>query len=382
MKKYINNGTIFKLKPKGGKLPVTVPRLDIPHAVHGSNGGGIGRGEGKDGDIIKKGDQKGKQKGKVGDEHADGVTIAVDLEDVLKFLQHELQLPDLKPKPSEVLEQEEVKYTSISLTGPESLRHNRRTMLQAMKRQAASGESEKTWKPPGYAIPVKMITPINSDRRYRQYKIVKKPSSNAVIFFARDGSASMDQYKCDIISDMCWWIDVWIRRFYKRVERNYIWHDSEAMEVSENKFYRYRGGGGTKCSSALKLISEQFENKYPPNKWNIFVFYFTDGENWGEDNNTFIDILKNEFTPEIVNFVGITEVLSYMGSDSLKNVVDQNIKLKNLRTTEITHVDNQPINMWSPPSQLPEEVRGEKIMKAIKDLLGSGPQPDQIAPAE
>ena len=27
-------------------------------------------------------------------------------------------------------------------------------------------------------------------------------SSSAVIFFARDGSASMDQYKCDIVSDM------------------------------------------------------------------------------------------------------------------------------------------------------------------------------------
>ena len=48
----------------------------------------------------------------------------------------------------------------------------------------------------------------------KQYNIIKKPSSNAVIFFARDWSGSMDQYKCDIVSDMSWWIDIWIKRFY------------------------------------------------------------------------------------------------------------------------------------------------------------------------
>ena len=97
----------------------------------------------------------------------------------------------------------------------------------------------------------------------------------------------MSEYKCDIVSDMAWWVDAWIRRFYKRVERCYIWHDTKAKEVDEETFYNYRYGGGTTCSSALKLITKQFENRYPPDKWNIYILYFSDGDNWGDDNQKF-----------------------------------------------------------------------------------------------
>jgi len=248
-------------------------------------------------------------------------------------------------------------------------------MLQALKRQAASGDINKLHWIPGFAEPVRQIVPINSDRRYRQYRVIKKPSSNAVIFFARDGSGSMDQYKCDIVSDMCWWLDLWIRQFYKRVERCYIWHDTLASEVDEKKFYRYRYGGGTTCSSALKLISKQFDNRFPPNKWNIYVFYFTDGENWGEDNEVFVKTLKEKFNPEVANFVGITQVMatSYGGPENtLKGFVDGKVakskKLTNIKTTEIGFGDNSNQG-WG--AQLTEEERDRQIKDALIDLLGT-----------
>lgn len=378
LKKFINNGRIFRTRPDGSRVPITIPRMDIPHIVHGDSGQGVGRGPGKDGDTIEKGDEKGKGR-KAGEGSADGIEIALDLEEVLKFLQDELALPDLKPKPNETFEEEEIKYTSISLTGPESLRHNRRTMLQALKRQAASGDINKLHWIPGFAQPVRMITPINSDRRYRQYRVIKKPSSNAVIFFARDGSGSMDQHKCDIVSDMSWWIDIWIRRFYKRVERCYIWHDYNAQEVDENKFYNYRYGGGTKCSSALKLIAKQFENRFPPNKWNFYVFYFTDGENWDDDNKTFVDTLKNQFPPDVVNFVGITQVMAYSYQNSLREYIDEALKggtladASNIRTTavgrEMMENTGTDGHYWQP---LAEDERDSQIKRAIVELLGTG----------
>jgi len=365
LKKFINNGTIFRTRPNGQRVPMSIPKLDIPHIVHGDNGKGVGRGPGKDGDIIKKGKQPG-DKGQAGQEEADGIIISLDLEEVLKFLQDELALPDLKPKASETLEEEEIKYTSISLTGPESLRHNRRTMLQALKRQVATGDANKLWLPPGFSTPVKMITPINSDKRYRQYKVIKKPSSNACIFFARDGSASMDQYKCDIVSDMCWWIDIWIRRFYKRVERCYIWHDVVASEIDENKFYRYRYGGGTTCSTALKLIEKQFESRFPPDKWNFYIFYFTDGENQYDDNKIFTEVIKNKFAPETVNFIGITQVMAMDYQHSLKEYVDKELSgMENLRTTSV----GDGSGGWG--VTLPEEQRDAQIKRAITDLLGT-----------
>jgi uncharacterized sporulation protein YeaH/YhbH (DUF444 family) len=372
--KYINNGSIWKLRGKNGRLRMTIPRIDIPHIVRGKEQEGIGRGPGGKGDVIGKDDEDG-QGSKAGQEESEGVTVEVSMDEVLKLLKDELDLPNLKPKPQEIYEEKKIKYNDIALQGPESLRHNRRTMLQALKRMCASGEINQLHEIPGSPDPMRLITPINSDRRYRQYREINIPSSNAVIFFARDGSGSMDQYKCDIVSDMAWWIDIWIRHFYKRTERVYIWHDTIAQEVDENKFYRYRYGGGTTCSSALKLISKQFEARFLPEKWNIYVFYFTDGENWGEDNKVFCETIKNEFPNHVVNMVGITQILPWSSQDSLKQYVDENLKdCDNLKTTAIgmeeaksrTHMAS---GYYSTP-QLSEEERNKQITKAILNLLG------------
>lgn len=366
LKKYIKNGNIFRNRGKNGKVILTIPKIDIPHIVFGDNGGGgIGRGEGENGKVIGKDKDQGDGKGnKAGQDEGEGIDIAVDLEEILQFLQEELQLPDMKSKPNDTYEEIIKKYNNISLVGPESLRHNARTLKQALKRQCSDGSINKLHEIPGFAHPVKLITPINSDKRYRQFNEIKIPSSNAVIFFARDGSASMDQYKCDIVSDMSWWIDVWIRRFYKKVERVYVWHDTVAKEVDENKFYKYRYGGGTTCSSALKLIQKMFENRYNPLKWNIYFFYFTDGENWDGDNQQFIKILQEEFNSKIVNMVGITQVLAWNYEGSLKQSIDKS-SFSNLKTTQVSY----PAHTM-PNAQLSDEDRNAQIKSAIIDLLG------------
>jgi uncharacterized sporulation protein YeaH/YhbH (DUF444 family) len=366
LKKYIKNGSIFRNRGKNGKVVLTIPKIDIPHIVYGDSGqGGIGRGQGEKGDVIGKDDSQGKGKGnKAGQEEGEGIDISVDMEEVLQFLQEELQLPDMKPKPNETYEEVIKKYNNISLVGPESLRHNVRTLKQALKRQCSDGSINKLHKIPGYAEPVRLITPINSDKRYRQYNEIKVPSSNAVIIFARDGSASMDQYKCDIVSDMSWWIDTWIRNFYQKVERVYVWHDTVAKEVDEKKFYKHRYGGGTTCSSALKFISKMFESRFNPAKWNIYLFYFTDGENWDNDNHNFIKILQEEFNSKVVNMVGITQILAWNYENSLKQSVDKN-SFANLRTTQIINSIN---NLSGSP--LLEEDRNQQIKSAIVELLG------------
>lgn len=364
LKKFIKTGSIFKSRGKNGKISISIPKIDIPHIVFGSNGTGVGRGDGKPGDVIGRDDPQGKGKGnKAGSEEAEGITISLDLEEILKFLQNELELPDLKPKQDNTFEDIKVKYNNISLVGPESLRHTRRTMLTALKRMCSTGEANILHQVPGYKEPVRLILPINSDKRYRQYKEIRNPSTNALIVYARDGSASMDTAKCEVVSDMAWWIDVWIKRFYKRVERMFVWHDTVAQEVDEQKFYKYRFGGGTTCSSALKLIAKQFENRFPPDKWNIYVFYFTDGENQYDDNNVFIQTLKKEFPPHLVNFVGITQIFAYDYRSSVLDLVRQakqeEVLEDNIKTAEIEQ-----------SSSGSEDARNEAVLRAVKDLLG------------
>lgn len=372
LKKFIKSGQIVRNRGKNGKISITIPKIDIPHIVYGDSGEGIGRGAGKDGEVIGKDPQPGKGKG-AGQGESEGITINLDLEEVLKFMQDELKLPNLKKKPNETYEEVKIKYNNISLIGSESLRHNRRTLMQTLKRQAVEGTLNNLSHVPGLKDPVRILKPINEDKRYRQFNEIKIPSSNALIVFARDGSGSMDATKCDIVSDMCWWIDTWIRRFYDRVDRLYVWHDSTAMEVDEEKFYKYRFGGGTTCSSSLKFISKQFENRYPPNKWNIYVFYFTDGENWEEDNKIFVSTLAEEFKPNIVNFTGITQILSTMSEDSVKDHVDDAIQEGILDPEYVRTVsvgEGKAGSYWSSPS-MSEEDRNKQIMNAIKKLLGN-----------
>jgi len=371
LKKFFSTGKFVTKRGKNGKMAITIPKIDIPHIVYGEADDGIGRGPGKPGDVIGKDPQDGDGGNKAGQDEAEGIIVNVDLEQILRFMKEELQLPDLKPKPNETFEDIKIKYNDISLNGPESLRHNRRTMMQALKRLAAAGELDKLHHIPGFADPIRLITPINSDRRYRQYKEIRIPSSNAVIMFGRDGSASMDQYKCDIVSDMCWWIDLWIRSYYDKVERCYFWHDTVAQEVDEEKFYKYRYGGGTTCSSCPKLMAKQFENRFPPNKWNIYCFYFSDGENWHDDNNVFAETIKKEFPPNICNLFAVTQVMCWNYASSLKKFMDQALgKMDNYRSVSIGPEDTPDYmsGHWQAPT-LTDEDRNEQVKKAIKLLL-------------
>ena len=363
LKKFVKNGTMFKNRGKNGKVQITIPRIDIPHIVYGENNSGVGRGNAKPGDVVGKDDPQNGKGNQAGQDEGEGIVVNLDMEDLLQFMQDELQLPNLKPREDDFIDEVKIRYNNISLVGPESLRHTRRTMLTALKRLCATGEINKLHEIPGYKDPVKLITPINSDKRYRQHKEIKLPSSNALIVYARDGSASMDQAKCDIVSDMAWWIDVWIKRFYKKTERLFVWHDVTAQEVSEDKFYKYRYGGGTTCSSALKLVAKQFENRFPPKKWNIYVFYFTDGENFPSDNPEFINVLKENFGPQTVNLFALTQIQAYDYRNSVMEAVDtaivDNALQDNVRTTDIALKDFTP------------EARSQAILEAIRQLMGA-----------
>lgn len=379
LKHRLKTGQIFKNRGRDGKISITIPKLDLPQFIFGKSKSGVGRGPGKIGDVVGK-DDDGTGKGpKAGQGAGEGVDVQIDMEEVLKFLQDELSLPELKPKPSETFEEVKKRYNSLSRTGPDSLIHFRRSMRNCLKRTMAMGKMKKVLRP-GFLEAMPVLQMINDDIRYRQYTEKRIPISNAIIFFARDGSGSMDQYKCDIVSDMAWWIDVWIRHFYKRTERVYVWHDSEAREVGEDYFYHHRYGGGTTCSSATRLIGRLLEHRYPPEKYNIYVFYFSDGENWSEDNDVFIKSLQEDIGPDKVNFIGCTQILAWYYENSLNAHVQAAIDDGKLdpnfcRLAYVGGKDSAKSNMmgfFGGRTPLTDEQRDEQIKQAIKDLLGSG----------
>jgi uncharacterized sporulation protein YeaH/YhbH (DUF444 family) len=118
------------------------------------------------------------------------------------------------------------------------------------------------------------------------------------------------------------------------------------------------------------------ENRYPVDKWNVYVFYFTDGENWDNDNERLISVIKKNFTPQAVNMIGITQVLSYTYENSVKHYIDQQLDElgDHIRTTSIEAPENepQPMRLFYPAPSINEEERDVQIKKAIHELLGKG----------
>lgn len=367
LKNRISHGTIFRQRGKNGKIAVPVPYIDTPHFIYGKPTEGVGRGEGEKGDVIDK-DEDGK-KGGPGDSPGDGLLIEVDLEEVLQMIQDYLELPDMKPKPNQTYEDIRTVYNGKSKLGPRSLLNKKWTMKECMKRLSAMGMLNKRVLLPGLTTPVPILTPANEDRRFRQYNEIKIPSSTAVIFFMRDGSGSMDNQKCDIVSDICWWIEQYIRRFYEKTEVVHIWHDTLAKVVSEQNFYKLRYGGGTNCTSAVALMSKLIKTKYPPIKWNIYGVYFGDGESTKEDNKSFCSHLKKSLAPSIVNMFGVVEILHYEGwGDSLKKHIDGERSSKKLPHVRTSSVDRPNNAGWF--YQMDDAHRSAETMRVIKEIFG------------
>ena len=145
----------------------------------------------------------------------------------------------------------------------------------------------------------------------------------------------------------------------------FLWHDIAAHEVDEEKFYNYRFGGGTTCSSVFKLAAKQFEDRYPPQKWNIYMFYFTDGENWNDDNKVLIETINNNFKNHDVNLLGVTQIYSMDKTSNVKIDLDKAVNEK-----LITSVNLKTFDILS-ENDMDDSDRNEQILDAIKHLMGA-----------
>ena len=306
LRKYVTHGEM--IGRKGNDLvSIPLPQLDVPHFRYGQNGrGGVGTGEGEIGQPIASGDPDGDGgQGQAGSDSAPHVLeVDIALDELAAILGDELQLPRIEPKGKANIQQDKVRYTSVRRIGPESLRHKRRTYVEALKRQLSEG----TYRP---LEP--RVVPIKDDRRYRSWESVPEPVANAVIIYMMDVSGSMTDEQKEIVRTESFWIDIWLRSQYQGLERRYIIHDAAAKEVDEHTFYHTRESGGTRISSAYKVAARLINAQFPPADWNIYCFQFSDGDNWGEDNEEAFRILGEHLLP-IANLFCYGQVESPYGS--------------------------------------------------------------------
>lgn len=346
LRKYISKGEMIG---KQGKdfISIPVPQIDLPHfSFDHRDTGGVGQGEGEVGSVLQPGSVQqpgqGHEAGSEGGDHS--LEVDISFEELAQMLGEALELPNIESKGKERIVSQRNRYTGIQRSGPESLRHFKRTFKQALRRHLLTGQYDP-------ARP--MVVPTHDDRRYRSWRVKTEPETAAVIIYMMDVSGSMGDEQKEIVRIESFWIDAWLRRQYKGLETRYIIHDAMAKEVDRDTFFHTRESGGTMISSAYKLCAEIIEADYPPTDYNIYPFHFSDGDNWSADDTRLcLDIVRTRLIPS-VNMFCYGQVESPYGSGQfIKDLRDGFADADKVITSDIPHKD--------------------AIHKSIKEFLGKG----------
>ncbi len=342
LRKFISSGELIGRVGKD-LVSIPLPQIEIPHFQHGKNGaGGVGQGEGEPGTVIGSDQEPGSAK--AGDQPGQHILeVDVPLEELAAILGEELSLPRIEPRGKKNLLTSRGRFTGIARAGPESLKHFKRTYREALKRQIMAGM---------YDPENPVILPMRRDKRYRSWRPVEIPESAAVVFYLMDVSGSMGDEQKEIVRQVSFWIDTWLRSQFKTIEMRYIVHDATAQEVKRDVFYKIRESGGTKISSAYTLAKTLIAENYPASEWNIYCFQFSDGDNWGaDDTHQCVETLKKNLLPA-ANLFCYGQVRSAYGSGQFIKDLAEALDAENLIATEIRDRDG--------------------IFDAIKAFLGKG----------
>lgn len=340
LKRYMSNGEM--IGKQGDKfVSIPIPEINIPRLRYGKNeSGGVGQGEGEDGDPVD-----GAGEGQAGDKAGEHVLEAeISLEELAEILGEELALPRIEPKGKKHVTSVRDRYTGISRVGPRSLRHARRTWREALKRQIVNGS---------YDPKNPILIPEKEDLRFRTWKSKTEPQSAAAVIYIMDVSGSMGKEQKEIVRLEAFWIDTWLKHNYKQLETRFVIHDAVAKEVDRDTFFRTRESGGTLISSAYQLATRIIDENFPPEEWNLYVFQFSDGDNWSTaDTRLCMELLKNRLLPD-VNLFCYGQVESEYGSGQFFNDLAGD------------YAKDERVVL----SKIPDR---DAIMASIKDFLGKG----------
>ena len=321
---------------------ITIPKEDIAEPVFGHGRGGRrsvihpGNKEFVTGDSIPKppAGGGGGSGGKASDsgEGMDDFVFQITQDEFLEFMFEDLELPNLARKQLSNIDAYKFKragYTSVGI--PAKLNIVRSLRNAHARRVALSGKSRRELKKKLAELEVlENEDPAVSDQhkilllkeeieqlRARLSRVpfidtfdlqfnnhIKEPTpaSSAVMFCLMDVSGSMTQATKDIAKRFFILLYLFLRRNYEKIDVVFIRHHTSAKEVDEEEFFYSRETGGTIVSSALKMMKDIMEERYPHSDWNIYAAQASDGDNWNDDSPTCRKILSEDIMPYVQYF--------------------------------------------------------------------------------
>ena len=140
------------------------------------------------------------------------------------------------------------------------------------------------------------------DLRFRSRVKVPVPTTKAVMFCVMDVSGSMDEQRKELSKRFFILLYLFLTRHYDKIELVFIRHHTQAQEVTEEEFFHATETGGTVVSSALVLLDEIIQARYPTSEWNLYVAQASDGDNWHHDSSRCSEILEQKILPLVRYF--------------------------------------------------------------------------------
>lgn len=358
---------------KGGNIvSIPVPRIEIPRFTRGypEGQGGAGQGDGDVGTPIGPG--QGDPSQGAGDKpsgHIQDIWVPMSRSEVAKLFIEDLGLPNIQPKGYGGIKEKSIKWNTVSRVGRDL--DLQRTIINALARMAAAyGDEYDFTCEDDLDRFLDSVVVEEEDKVYNSWTEVEKPQASAVIFYMMDVSGSMTDEQKERVRTIAWYLSTIIQyqfgkiraelrgekftddQFGEGIDEVFIIHDANAAEVDEQTFYTTRESGGTKISSAYRLAEDIIKQRYNPALWNIYLFHFSDGDNWGEDNENTIEIIERLLAQ--VNQIGYIQTESPYGRGEFKEILKDKIGDK------YTHIRISEIN----------EGKQEEYRQAVIDMLG------------
>lgn len=363
-------------KSRDKKIKIPIRGIKEFQFVYGRNKPGIGSGDGseKRGDKFTGEAQSGSGKGRAGNQEGEEIyETEITIEEVIRYLFDDLNLPDIDKKQLSQLEEKSYRKLGYQQRGiPPRLAKKRSTVEKIKRKQATKRtlnelnqektqkydeDSEENSETHVSSIQINGLQKnrfpfIEDDLRYYRIKEDNKKDYNAVVLCIMDVSGSMDQTKKYLARSFYFLLYQFLQLKYSNVEVVFIAHTTTAKEVNEKEFFHRGESGGTYISSGYEKALEIISERYSPSNWNIYAFHCSDGDNWSEDNKKAVDSANK--LCEVCNLFGYGEIVPgyYSMGSTIKAELQSKIDSKNFAAININ--------------------KKEDVLPALKKLLEKG----------
>jgi sporulation protein YhbH len=254
------------------RIRIPLRYLDQYRFKYGEPPQDVGQGQGQPGDVIgqRNGNQPGD--GQAGDQPGEHTyEVEVPLEELAQMMLEDLALPWLEEKPARQITTTSHRFTDLRRRGAFANLDKRRTLLENLKRNAARG--------------VPAVGHLrDADLRFKVWDLHEETHANAAVYMLMDVSGSMTTSKKYIAKSFYFWMVRFLQLKYHKLDMVFIAHDTEAQVVTEQDFFALSQGGGTRCSSAYQVALASIKQYHPADRWNTYLFHFSDGDNLPDDN--------------------------------------------------------------------------------------------------